>query len=257
MSKASSITWLIPLIILLLLTACATISETGKSALILVSPDEELRLGISSFDQLKQKVPVSRNQQAAEMVKRAGERIALVSGMSGAQWEFILFEDPTPNAFALPGGKVGVNTGILPIAQDEEGLATVMSHEVSHVILRHGAQRMSEGMLMNLGRNVLQMAMYDDEYKTRQMADTAFGVGSAVFLTLPHSRDQELEADRIGLRLMKRAGYNPSAAIGFWKRFAEYNQSRGGGRPPEFLSTHPVDTRRIQQVEELVAKGEF
>ncbi|MDL5053076.1 M48 family metallopeptidase [Oscillatoria laete-virens NRMC-F 0139] len=249
--------FLVPATFLALLVACTTIGETGKSTLMLVSPQQEVALGASSFQELKKNVPVSQDAAKNTALQRVGRRLAAVTDMPNAQWEFVVFDNPEPNAFALPGGKVGFYTGIFPICKDEEGLAVVMSHEIAHVTLRHGGERLSQGLLVEMGRNALGLALYDNEYKTRQLADAAFGVGSAVFVTLPFSRKQELEADRIGLRYMKRAGYNPQAAVDFWKRFAEYKQARGGSAPPEYLSTHPADSQRIAQLQALVDSGNF
>ncbi len=242
---------------LLTVIACTTVSETGKKALILMSPSEEMQLGFSAFEELKKKTPISTDPQANAALQRVGNRISQAVDMQGAQWEFILFEDNSPNAFALPGGKVGFHTGILPITQNEEGMAVVMSHEIAHVVLRHGAQRMSEGLVAEMGRNALGLALNDNEYRTRELANTAYGMGSQLFVILPHSRNHELEADKIGLRFLKRAGYNPEAAVAFWKRFANFNASSGAGKPPEFLSTHPADARRIAQIEEIVRSGQY
>lgn len=249
--------FLIPLAFVALLVACTTIGETGKSTLMLVTPQQETAMGISSFQELKSKVPVSQDPQKNALLQKVGKRLATVTDIPNAQWEFVVFESPEPNAFALPGGKVGFYTGIFPICQDEEGIAVVMSHEIAHVALRHGGERLSQGLLAQMGRSALGLAMYDNDYKTRQLADSAFGLGSSVFVTLPFSRKQELEADRIGLRYMKRAGYNPQAAVEFWKRFAEYKQKAGASQPVEYLSTHPPDIQRITQLQALVNSGNY
>ncbi len=244
--------FLAPAALVVILAACTTISETGKSTLMLVSPQQETAMGISSFQELKGKVPVSQDPQKNAALQKVGRRLAAVTDIPNAQWEFVVFESNEPNAFALPGGKVGFYTGIFPICQDEEGLAVVMSHEIAHVALRHGGERLSQGLMVEMGRNALGLALYDNEYKTKQLADAAFGMGSAVFVTLPFSRKQE-----IGLRYMKRAGYNPQAAVEFWKRFAAWKQQAGAASPGKYFSTHPPDQERIAQLQALVNSGNF
>ena len=150
--------------------------------------------------------------------------------------------------FCLPGGKVGVFTGILPLAQGEEGLATVIGHEVAHAVARHGGERMSEGLLIQFGGQLLGEAMRKNSDLVRSIALQSYGLGSTVGVALPHSRRQELEADHLGLIYMARAGYDPQQAVAFWRRFADYGAKQGGGKI-QFLSTHPVDSVRITQLE--------
>lgn len=239
---------------ILIFCGCATVSETGRQQLRLVPESEELQLGLAAFEQIKQQTPISRDASANAMLQRVGKRIAsVVTDMPNAQWEFVLFENPEPNAFCLPGGKVGVNTGILPLTKDEAGLATVIGHEVAHATLHHGAERMSEAMLMDLGGQVLGAATGGSKYQ--QAIALAYGVGTQVGRELPHSRAQESEADRVGLRYMARAGYNPEAALAFWQRFSQYNQAQGGSGPPAFLRTHPVDEVRIKQIKQWLPEA--
>ncbi len=181
-------------------------------------------------------------------------RIAAVAPLPNAQWEFVLFEDQdTPNAFCLPGGKVGLFTGILPITQNEAGLATVIGHEVAHAVARHGAERISEGLLLELGGQVLDAALKTTPDKTRSVILGAYGIGGELVVTLPHSRNQELEADHLGLLYMARAGYDPREALSFWKRFGAY--SKQAGQQLGFLSTHPLDDRRIAKLEVLMPQA--
>jgi metalloendopeptidase OMA1, mitochondrial len=186
-----------------------------------------------------------------------GQRIAAVAELPDANWEFVLFENPEPNAFCVPGGKVGVHTGILEITRDETGLATVIGHEVAHAVARHGAERLSRQVLVQTGGQVVGALAAEAAPITQALAGAAYGFGSHLGVVLPHSRQQELEADRIGLVYMARAGYNPEEAIGFWTRFAEYSAQRPGA--PWFLRTHPVDEVRIKQLRELLpeAQAEF
>ncbi len=243
-------------ILLGVVQGCSTVPETGRSQLLLISPRDEIRLGISSFEEVKSTTPVSRNAQQNAVLQRVGRRIAAVADLPDATWEFVLFEDPKQaNAFCLPGGKVGVYTGILPITRDENGLAAVVGHEVAHAIARHGAERMSQSLLIQLGGQALALALQTHSSLTQDLVLQAYGIGSQVGVALPHSRGQELEADHLGLLYMARAGYDPRNAIGFWQRFQAYNEERGGG-PIEFLSTHPLDDRRIAQIETLLPQAE-
>jgi len=238
-----------------LLTACVSAPETGRSQLLLVSPADEARMGFQAFQDLKRKTPVSSNRAASEQLGTVGRKISSVAHMPNAQWEFVLFEDAdNPNAFALPGGKVGVYTGILPITKNEAGLATVIGHEIAHAVARHGAERVSQSVLIQLGGTALSAALGSQSPMTRDLAMQAYGLGTTVGVSLPYSRTQELEADHLGLLYMARAGYDPREAIAFWKRFQAYGSKRGG-KPPEFLSTHPVDSRRIAQLERLMPKA--
>ncbi|MBA4150630.1 MAG: M48 family metallopeptidase [Verrucomicrobia bacterium] len=238
------------------LVGCATVGETGRRQLMLVSPEQEMQLGLTSFEQMKQELKVSRDPQVNAMLQRVGQRIAAVAELPNAQWEFVAFESNEPNAFCLPGGKVGIYTGILPITQTEEGLATVIGHEVAHAAAHHGAERMSEAMALGLGGQLVGAAAGTFVPEYQQMAGLVYGAGATLGRALPHSRRQELEADKIGLFYMARAGYNPEAAIGFWERFAT---AAAGGGTPWFLRTHPVDSTRIAQLRELMpeAKAQY
>ncbi len=239
---------------LALLSACSTVPGMGRPQLMLVSKGEEMQLGITEFDKLKQSTPVSRDAKVNALVQRVGQRVAAVvaTDMPQAQWEFVVFDQPkVANAFCLPGGKVGIYTGILPLTRDEAGLATVIGHEVAHAVARHGAERLSEALLMQLGGAVLSEALKEQNDQTRALALGAYGVTSSLGVALPHSRSQELEADHLGLMYMARAGYDPREAVAFWKRFGDYIRQQGGGTI-EFFSTHPVDTTRVEQLEALL-----
>lgn len=255
--RANRYPWrLLVLCVVMALTGCAIVPETGRQQLVLLSPREEMQLGLTEFEKIKQSKPISRDAAANAMLQEVGRRISAVAELPGAQWEFVLFEDPdTPNAFCLPGGKVGVFTGILPITKNEAGLATVVSHEVAHAVARHGAERVSQGLLLQLGGVALDAAMRNHTQQARQIVLSAYGLGGTVGVLLPYSRRQELEADHIGLLYMARAGYDPREAVEFWKRFAEYNRQRGGGASIEFLSTHPVDATRIRELERLLPQA--
>lgn len=241
-----------------LLVNCATAPETGRRQLLLIDTRQETEIGLKAFSQIKNETPVSRRSRDAQRVRTVGRRIASVVAMPQAEWEFVLFEDDTPNAFALPGGKVGVNTGILPLTRDDAGLATVIGHEIAHVMARHGAERMSQQVAIDLGGRALSAALGSDAGIYGDLAVKAYGVGATLGVVLPYSRTQELEADHLGLLYMARAGYDPRAAVEFWRRFKAYSDERGGGNV-EFLSTHPLDTKRITQIEMLLpeARAEY
>jgi predicted Zn-dependent protease len=233
-------------------TGCSTVPVTGRSQFtLLVSKEQEMTLGLSSFDQMKKDVPVSRDPALNALLQKVGKRIATVAGpdMPNAQWEFVVFESKEANAFCLPGGKVGVYTGILPVTKDEAGLATVVGHEVAHAVARHGAERMSEGMLIQLGGKALGTAMAESDPRVQALTSAAYGLTTQVGRELPHSRAQESEADHIGLIYMARAGYDPEAAVQFWQRFMQFNQQQGGNSTPSFLRTHPTDEKRIKQLQ--------
>ena len=241
------------------LGGCATEPVTGRKQLMLVSSAEELQLGLTEFDKLKTSVPISKDAKAQEMVRRVGQRIAAVADLPNAQWEFVLFESAEPNAFCLPGGKVGIYTGILPITRDEAGLATVMGHEVAHAAAHHGAERMSEAMVMGTAGSLASSYLGGSKPDVQPYFDSAYGVGSQLLRALPHSRSQEARADQIGLMYMARAGYDPEAAVGFWQRFADFNRKQGGGETLWFLRTHPLDEDRIANLQKYLpqAKQEF
>ncbi len=242
-------------ILLVLLAGCETVPETGRSQLLLISPSQETQLGLTEFEKLKSSTPVSEDAKLNEMLQRVGKRVAAVAPLKNARWEFVLFDDPkTANAFCLPGGKVGIYTGILPVTKDENGLATVIGHEVAHAVARHGGERVSQGLLVQMGGEALDAAMSSQPTATRSLVLQGYGLGSQVGIILPYSRTQELEADQLGLLYMARAGYDPRTAVDFWKRFSAYTGEKGGA-PPEFLSTHPVDTRRIGQIRSLMPKA--
>ncbi len=234
---------------------CTTVPVTGRSQFNFMGEGQEMQLGFSEFEKMKKELPVSKDAAATAMVERVGRRIAAVaqSDMPKAQWEFILFESPDANAFCLPGGKVGIYTGILEITKDEAGLATVMGHEVAHAVARHGGARMSQAAgLQVLGVGV-GLASANSKY--RDLFNAGYGMGSQLVVALPHSRMQEAEADEIGLQYMARAGYRPAEAIGFWQRFGEYNRAKGGDTA-WFLRTHPTDQQRVENLRRLLPKAE-
>jgi predicted Zn-dependent protease len=224
---------------------CETVPYTGRSQLQLVSPDEEAKMGVQSYQEIVSKATVSTDQQATAMVQRVGSRIAAVTDLK-YQWEFkLIADDKQANAFALPGGKVAVYTGILPITRDEAGLAAVLGHEIGHVVARHGGERLSQQMGV---QTVTQIAagMASSNPATVQLVAAALGAGAQYGVLLPWSRQQESEADHIGIILMAKAGYDPHASVELWKRM---QAAAAGQRPSEWLSTHPSEATRIEQLE--------
>jgi predicted Zn-dependent protease len=232
------------LLLLLLVVGCTQAPFTKRSQLILVSAEEESKLGAQAYREVLAKSPTVKSDRYVGPVRRIGERLARAAQRPEYDWEFAVIDEPKQiNAFALPGGKVAVYTGILPVAEDSDGLAVVMGHEIAHVIARHGAERMSQGLATELGANVLGAAVGGGPQGNVLLA--AYGLGAQLGVLLPYSRTQESEADHIGLILMAKAGYDPRAAMGFWQRMA---RAAGGGASPEFLSTHPGHETREQQI---------
>lgn len=225
--------------------ACSAAPYTRRSQLILVSPDQEAKLGAQAFQQVLAKSRVDRRESVVNPVEDVGRRIARVADRPDFKWQFVVIDDPKQqNAFALPGGKVAVYTGLFPIAQTTNGLAVVMGHEIAHVLARHGAERISQGLVAQLGGSVLGTVLGGGP--TANMILAAYGLGAQLGVLLPYSRTQESEADHIGLLLMARAGYDPRAALAFWQRM---ERAGGSGAPPEFVSTHPSHGTREQQIQ--------
>lgn len=249
--------WVVAFSVAAFLIGCSTVTETGRKQINFVPAEQEIQLGLTSFQQMKQEIPISRDAAANAMVQRVGKRIASVAKLPGAQWEFVVFDSPEANAFCLPGGKVGVYKGLLPITRDEAGLATVIGHEVAHAAAHHGAERMSEATLMQTGGQVLGAAISGADPRWAQAANVAYGLTTTVGRELPHDRKQEAEADQIGLTYMARAGYNPEEALRFWERFSAYNKQSGGSGGPAFLRTHPTDEARIAKLKELLPAAQM
>lgn len=239
---------------------CQPVPITGRRQLNLIPSGQINQLSFQQYEQMLEEMQVVSGTEQAQMVKRVGRRIRSaveqymrendMSGqLEGYEWEFTLFEDSTANAWAMPGGKVGIHTGIMPIAETETGLAVVMGHEIAHAIAEHGNERMSQQLLVQLGGVALSEALSKRPKATRQIFMAAYGLGSQVGVLLPYSRLHESEADRLGLIFMAMAGYDPREAIDFWQRMQE---KAGGKAPPEFLSTHPAHKDRIARIEELL-----
>jgi len=243
-----------PLLILISLTvssvttvSCYKAPVTGRNQFIILSQAQENEMGLTAFNEVLKNEEISHNQSYNEAVTRVGKRIAAVSDTQNYEWDFVVIKDDEQiNAFALPGGKVAVYTGILPVAQTDAGLATVMAHEVGHVAARHGGERVSTGVLAQLGAVGVSAAMGGSDPYVYEAVMQAYGLGANVGVLLPFGRSQESEADRIGLIYMAKAGYDPREAIAFWERMNA--ASEGKSQPPEFLSTHPGYQTRINNL---------
>jgi metalloendopeptidase OMA1, mitochondrial len=243
------------LIVCLSMVGCIRAPGTARDQIIFISEEKEIALGVSAFRDVLKQARLNANPEINAMVNRVGRRIAAVANKPEYHWEFaVIQDDEMVNAFALPGGKVAVFTGILKLTKTEAGLATVMAHEVAHALQRHGAERMSRGILEQIAQlgAIAGAASGTVDPQLAMGAMSAYGVG----VTLPHNRRQESEADFIGLKLMAQAGYDPREAIGFWERMSGCPKQmigrfcfRSQSAVPEFLSTHPSDETRIKQIE--------
>lgn len=249
---------LLSCLLMTLLAGCTTVPITGRSQFNAV-PDSIINsMALQEYNAFLKdpETKLSTDVQKNAMVQEVGTRIAsavekymtenyMQDRIADYKWEFNLVESKEKNAWAMPGGKVVVYTGILEVAQDEAGLAVVMGHEIAHAIARHGSERMTQGLAMTLGGVALDKALEDEPSATREIFLTSYGIGATVGIMLPYSRTHEKEADRLGLIFMAMAGYDPEEAVGFWQRMAE---SKDGPNIPEFLSTHPASETRIQNI---------
>jgi predicted Zn-dependent protease len=231
-------------------SGCQTVEYTGRSQVNLISDSQEKQLGSEAYKDILKKTPVSNRSDWQAQLQRVGKRIAAAADRPDYQWEFTLLQGKEVNAFCLPGGKVAFWEGIMPIAQDDNGVAVIMGHEVAHALARHGAERMSQTMgAQLLGQVLVGLANPSFAEEFAQL----YGLGASVGVILPWGRAQESEADHIGLILMAKAGYDPSAAVGFWQRMSKVQQ---GGQPLEFLSTHPSDETRIDQIKQWLPEAQ-
>lgn len=245
--------------------ACSTNPVTGRQQFKLVSEQELQSMAVQQYRQFlsTNRVVSPSADRDAEMVRRVGQRLAnsitqyyksqkLGEVLDGYKWEFNLVNDKAANAWAMPGGKIVVYTGLLPITQNEAALANVLGHEISHAIFQHGNERVSQGLAQQLGGAALSVAVANQPAATQNLFLSAYGIGSTVGLILPFSRKHELEADRYGMRWAAMAGYNPAEAIALWQRMAK---NSNGGAPPEFLSTHPSEGSRIEQLQRYLPEA--
>ncbi len=250
-------------IVSFIIISCSTVPLTGRKQLNIIPSSTMLSMSFQEYDNFLKNSKLSTNQEQTQMVKRVGGKIQKAVELYFSQrnmsqrlkdydWEFNLVESKDVNAWAMPGGKVVVYTGILPVTQNETGLAVVMGHEIAHAIAEHGNERFSQGLITQLGVVALSEALDEKPEETRSIWMQAFGLGAQVGVLLPFSRVQEGEADRLGLIFMAMAGYDPNQAVNFWQRMGE---NKGGKAPPEFLSTHPSDETRIRKIREALPEA--
>jgi predicted Zn-dependent protease len=249
--------------LLLLLSGCTEVAITGRKQFNLVPDSMMNSMAFQSYSEFLTQNTLSKDSSNTQLVKRVGSRIQkaveqyctqnnLSDRLQGYQWEFNLIENDELNAWAMPGGKMVVYTGLLKVTQSEAGLATVMGHEIAHVFAKHGAERMTHGLIVDMGGAALSKALANSPAQTKDLFMQSYGVGTQVGVLLPYSRTHETEADHLGLIFMAMAGYNPNEAVNFWQRMAVAKQ---GPQPIEILSTHPTDSTRIRNIQNLVPEA--
>jgi predicted Zn-dependent protease len=247
---------------ILLLVSCSSVLLTGRKQLLLVSDAEVLSLSLTSYQTYMQTAIPSKKTLEANQVLRVGQKITtavesylsqqgLSEQINGYSWEFRLVKDTSVNAFCMPGGKVVVYEGILPVTKTEAGLAVVIGHEIAHAVAKHANERMSNQLLTNYGTATLNGLMSKSPEAAKTIGNTVFGLGAEYGVALPFSRKQEYEADRLGLIFMAMAGYDPAQAVSFWERMTAQSKNS----MPEFLSTHPSDAKRIAKLKELLPEA--
>ncbi len=237
--------------LLLFFSACVTVPGSNKSAVILVSESEEKKMGTRAYAEILAKERISRDSRLNAILQRVGQRVAAQAPVK-YDWQFTLIDSKDMNAFCLPGGKVAFYTGIVPSLQNEAGMAIVMGHEIAHAVARHGAQRMSQAMMMQGGLILTSAALgLGKKGESGNIIMAALGLGAQVGVMLPFSRNHESEADTIGLEYAAGAGYDPEEGFRFWERFSK---ATGGGGTPGFLSTHPSPSSRIKELQKMAAK---
>jgi predicted Zn-dependent protease len=246
-----------------LLQSCSTVPITGRQQLNIVPASQMMSMSFQQYDDFLKTNKLSSDSKQTSLVKSVGLKIqkavevyfeqkGMSAELNGYAWEFNLVESKEVNAWCMPGGKVVVYSGILPVTKDETGLAVVMGHEIAHAIAEHGSERMSQGLIAEMGGMALATALQEKPEQTQMIWMTAFGLGSQVGVMLPFSRLHESEADHLGLIFMAMAGYNPEKAVAFWERMGSL---KGGQSPPEFLSTHPSDGTRIANIKALLPEA--
>jgi len=250
---------LLPLVLLAAFAlSCTTVPISGRKQLNIIPAGQMMSMSYSQYDAFLKEHPVSSDAGQTARIKTVGAKIqrsvekyyrdnGMASQLEGYQWEFNLVEDKAVNAWCMPGGKVVFYTGILPVCQTDAGIAVVMGHEVAHAVADHGAERMSQGLIAQMGGIALSKALESKPQQTQELWMGAFGLGAQIGVLLPFSRTQESEADHLGLIFMAMAGYDPGEAGTFWQRMSA---DKGGAAPPEFMSTHPSDATRIRQIKE-------
>jgi predicted Zn-dependent protease len=243
--------------------SCKTVPLSGRQQLTFLPESMLVEMGLSNYSEFLSTHKISTDQKQTAMLNNVGNRIASAvedymrdngfgSRIAEFQWEFNLIEEDMVNAWAMPGGKIVFYSGILPVTQNDVGVAVVMGHEIAHVVARHGNERMSQQLLVQTGGIALGAALREKPAETRNMFLATYGIGSAIGVVLPYSRAHEREADRLGMIFMAMAGYDPREALAFWERMEEMS---GGAGPPEFLSTHPTSAGRIRDIKNFLPEA--
>lgn len=246
----------------LFLLSCATVPMTGRKQFVAIPASQMITLSAESYAEVLSGTPVSKNTDYVSSVRKVGERLTaaveaylkqnnMQSVTEGYQWQYNVLVSEELNAWCMPGGQIAFYEGILPVCQDENGIAVVMGHEIAHAVAQHGNERMSQQLALQMGGMALSEALRTQKEETINLAMLAFGVGAQVGVLLPYSRTHESEADELGLYFMAMAGYNPQSAPDFWKRM----EARSAARPPEFLSTHPDPANRIDRLNQVMPKA--
>ena len=248
-------------LLIVLLTSCSKVLITGRKQLLLIPDSEILAMSSESYRQYLDSAPLSTDKTNTALVKKVGKNIStavenylrangLASEIVNFSWEFNLVKDPSKNAFCMPGGKVVVYEGILPVTKTEAGLAVVMGHEIAHAVAKHSSERLSQEMLAQFGAQLTDLLITNKSEVTRAGINALYGLGMQVGVILPYSRKQEYEADRLGLIFLAMAGYDPNEAISFWERMSAESTNT-----IEFLSTHPSDAKRLVKMKEYLPEA--
>lgn len=239
-------------VLIAFVAGCETAPFTGRSRLMLVGDTQMRELGMTAFQEMLGEQEISEDSELTAVLDRIGRRVSEVGdrylieyGKAAYDWEFVLIDSESANAFCLPGGKVGVYTGLVNYTENEAELANVVAHEVAHAILEHGGERMSQSLLIQMGFAAIMAGMEEKDENVQTGVLAALGLGATVGVLMPYSRRHEFEADEVGLMLLAETGYDPESAVVFWDRFAR----KGGAGMPEFLSTHPSDANRVQHLQ--------
>lgn len=264
MNKKTYIVFILSALLIMPLASCSQVALTGRKQLNLIPAQLINSMSFSNYSQFLSENKLSNDVQQSEMVKRVGpgiqrsvEQYCAQNGMSdilaGYQWEFNLVEDDQINAWCMPGGKVVIYTGLMKVARDETGLAVVMGHEIAHAVAKHGGERMTQGLLVEVGAQSLAIALEEKPAQTQELFMKSYGLGTEIGVLLPYSRVHEKEADHMGLIFMAMAGYNPNEAVNFWQRMAAVGKDKG--YVPEILSTHPADATRIRNIQNFLPEA--
>lgn len=251
------------LLLVVIICSCSTVPIIGRKQLNLLPESQLVSMSLTNYKEFLDSSEVVTSGLHYNMVKNSGKRISaavekfmkdnnMADRLSTFSWEFNLVNDPTPNAWCMPGGKVVFYQGIMPICINEDGVAVVMGHEIAHAVARHGNERMSQGLVAQLGGMALDVAIQEKPDITRSIFLSAYGIGAQVGVMLPFSRKHEYEADKLGLIFLTMAGYNPEEAVSFWERMSKL----GGPSLPEYLSTHPVSQNRVEALKKALPEME-